>query len=226
MRLSRINSLPVVLEGADSPAGTVQDGLLDLKGRRAVYWCVRLDGVSHPVLISAARSDLHEDHIEIRLDQEALNLNALPATLDQDTLAAGTLPDVIGPGTCAANGAPSGLGRVWNALERAWRPAMPEKPANSPSCWVWGREMTGKPFFSSEGELGRISDIDIELADGGLRQIQVAQRGGVTLHINMEALRHIPDGKSHFVARSAYTDRRSASAKAGIAKGEGGRAQL
>lgn len=210
MRLTRISSLPVVVDGVTDPVGTVHDGLLDLHRRRVTYWCVQLKGAVNPVLISVDRTTLDGHAVHISLQREALFETELTGDdLDEDTLSAGPLPDVLVAQTEAETPG-RGLGRVWSALERAWRPACPEKPAKAPASWIWGREMTGKPFFSVEGELGRISDIEIDPKDGRIEQIQVAQGGGVTLHINIEALRHVPEGKSHFVARSAYARRKTA----------------
>lgn len=205
MRLTRIKTLPVMISGETQPVGFIRDGLLDMQRRRVTYWSVQLSKARRSVLVSASRSALSENSVRLDLSDAALLESGDPAEgLDEDTLATGTLPDVLAANGPDTDGAPlRGVRRVLSLLERAWRPTVPEKPANAPASWVWGSEVTGKPFFTSEGELGRISDIEINERDAALRQLQVSQGGGVTLHINIEAMRHIPEGNSHFVARSA-----------------------
>jgi sporulation protein YlmC with PRC-barrel domain len=207
MRLTRISGLPVVLHDSGEVVGRIRDGLFDLDRRRVVYWCVDLRA-GPALLVSAARSTLDLAAMRLRMARADLDERvARDEDLDEDTLASGTLPDLLSTAE-GASAPPSGLARVWTLFGRAWRPSLSQrKPAKAPASWLWGQEMTGKPFFSTDGELGRICDIDIDPERAGLRQIHVAQGGGVTLHINMDALRHVPEGSSHFVARSAYIRR-------------------
>lgn len=209
MRLTRIKSLPVLTKGGTRPVGVIHDGLFDMQSYRVTYWSVYLRQPRRCILVSAKRSRLFEDSVQLGFsDLSLLEDRAAADGLDEDTLASGTFPDILSANDPASSQPPlRGMNRVFGMLGRAFRRSIPEKPANAPPSWVWGCEVTGKPFFTSEGELGRISDVEINERDAALRQVQVSQRGGVTLHVNVESLRHIPEGKSHFVARSAFSGR-------------------
>lgn len=202
MRLSNILNLPVKTAAEAEALGTLEDGLLDLQERRVTYWRVKLTHKAATVLVCSRNVKIGESGVSVTLPRDALE-----AASDKDSNrvnAEGGAPQSDVLPAASPEPKPTGLWRiVYSVIGREAPPVLPEKPANTPQNWVWGDEMRGARFLAGEGELGRIRDLEIEPSEQRLRRIQVAQRGGVTLHVRASAMRHLPDESCSFVAKSA-----------------------
>lgn len=203
MRLSNILTLPVTTAAEAERVGTLEDGLLDLRRRRVAYWRVQLSQRAASVLVSARKVEIGEAGVSVAVPRDALE--AAASEEDTGRVASGKdtpQPDLLPAAPRRAK--PSGLlAMLRSVLGRDAGRTPPPKPANAPENWVWGSEMRGAKLFAGEGQLGRIRDLEIEPGDQRLRRVQVAQRGGVTLHVRASALRHVPDDPHPFVAKSA-----------------------
>ncbi|CUH75648.1 PRC-barrel domain-containing protein [Tropicibacter naphthalenivorans] len=199
MKLTKLTGVPAV-HATGGHLGRVEDALLDLENCCVAYWRVNLGGrfKAAPVLITASRVAANEEQLTIHMNQSALD-----AARDRAEAAEGDDADLAQmPAVMAA---PFGHGMV-PSMVGTWlagqsRPET-ELPKGAPDGWVWGRDLRGKPLFSSQGELGRIRDVDIDTGRNALEDIMVSQSGGVTLHVDAESLRHVPKDRSHFVAET------------------------
>lgn len=199
MRLTELLKLPVA-HATGQHLGRLEDAILDLDARQVAYWRINLGGRFRavPILVTASRVAVEAEQVKIHLNLDAID--------DARTSAEKATRPVVDPANLPPMlplSGPYGYGAMM-PLHASFgaRDAAQTMPDGAPESWIWAKDVLEKPMFSLRGELGQISDIDLDTAANVLTDVLVRGRNGETVFVDGDALRHIPEGHTHFVARS------------------------
>ena len=198
MKLTHVTQLPA-LHATGQHLGRVEDAVLDLANDAVAYWRISLGSRLRavPVLISADRVAVHDDQLTVHL-----NLDTLEAARDAAEEALEATDPIIDPAAIPSL-VPLSVGPAFSPFMPShfgFRPRETELPSGAPGGWVWAHDVLDKPLFTTRGELGRISDVEIDTTANRMTEILVRGRNGETSFVEASALRHIPEERTHFVA--------------------------
>jgi sporulation protein YlmC with PRC-barrel domain len=205
MILTYLTQLPVI-HATGEHLGRVEDAILDLENGCVAYWRTSLGSRLRavPLLITARRVAASDEAMTVHM-----NLDDLKAACEDAESATRHVDPAHLPVTLPLAG-PLGHAGLSPIAFGFGRRASVDMPEGAPHSWIWGRDVLDKPLFTQRGELGRISDVEIDTAANSLTRVLVRGSHGETSFVEASALRHVPEERTHFVASSRPSPQMSA----------------